>query len=197
MRKTLWHEICTKVCKYGLTSVIFLIMVGDTVNRPAKVHRQVDLRVLRSGKTEEEVMSRSKILITGLAGACYLLLCLAAVADQWAEEEALGAAETWLALVDDGEYSESWETTAVLFRSAVTKKQWERALNAARKPLGRLIARRLKSKQYATSLPGAPDGEYVVIQYEASFENKKAAVETVTPMLDEDGNWRVSGYYIR
>ena len=153
--------------------------------------------MLRSGKTEEEVMSRSKILITGLAGACYLLLCLAAVADQRAEEEALGAAETWLALVDDGKYSESWKTTAVLFRSAVTKEQWERALNAARKPLGRLIARRLKSKQYATSLPGAPDGEYVVIQYKASFENKKAAVETVTPMLDEDGNWRVSGYYIR
>lgn len=157
----------------------------------------MDLRVMRSGKTEEEVMSRSKILITGLAGACYLLVCLAAAADQRAEEEALAAAETWLALVDDGKYSESWETTAVLFRSVVTKKQWEQALNAARKPLGRLLSRRLKSKQYATSLPGAPDGEYVVIQYEASFENKKAAVETVTPMADEDGSWRVSGYYIR
>jgi hypothetical protein len=142
-------------------------------------------------------MSRSKRLITFLAGVCYLLLCWAAIADQRAEEKALGAAETWLALIDNGRYSESWETTAVLFRNAVTKEQWERALNAARKPLGRLIARRLKSKQYATSLPGAPDGEYVVIQYEASFENKKVAVETVTPMLDEDGNWRVSGYYIR
>jgi hypothetical protein len=146
---------------------------------------------------EEEAMSRSKCLITVLAGVCYLLLCWAAIADQRAEEKALGAAETWLALIDNGRYSESWETTAVLFRNAVTKEQWERALNAARKPLGRLIARRLKSKQYATSLPGAPDGEYVVIQYEASFENKKVAVETVTPMLDEDGNWRVSGYYIR
>jgi hypothetical protein len=177
--------------------VTFLIIVGDTVNRPAKVHCQGDLRVLRYGKTEEEVMSRSKILIIGLAGACYLLLCLRAVANQRAEEEALGAAETCLALVDDGKYSESWETTVVLFRSAVTKKQWERTLNAARKPMGRLIARKLKSKQYATSLPGAPDGEYVVIQYEASFENKKVAVETVTPMLDEDGNWKVSGYYIR
>lgn len=48
-----------------------------------------------------------------------------------------------------------------------------------------------------TSLPGAPDGKYVVIQYDTSFENKKAAVETVTPMLDKDGKWRVSGYYIK
>jgi hypothetical protein len=46
-------------------------------------------------------------------------------------------------------------------------------------------------------LPGAPDGEYVVIQFEASFEKKKAAVETVTPMVDEDGEWRVSGYYLK
>jgi ribosomal protein S17E len=40
-------------------------------------------------------------------------------------------------------------------------------------------------------------GEYVVIQFETSFENKKTAVETVTPMMDKDGIWRVSGYYIK
>ncbi|MEW6584469.1 MAG: DUF4019 domain-containing protein, partial [Nitrospirota bacterium] len=54
----------------------------------------------------------------------------------------------------------------------------------------------VKSKKYATSLPGAPDGEYVVIEFETSFENKKSAVETVTPMMDS-GKWRVSGYYIK
>jgi hypothetical protein len=118
-------------------------------------------------------------------------------ADQQAEEKAVRAAETWLALVDDGRYSQSWDTAALLFRSAVTKEQWERALNAVRKPLGSLITRKLMSRRYATSLPGAPDGQYVVIQYETSFEKKKAAVETVTPMLDEDGKWRVSGYYIK
>lgn len=30
-----------------------------------------------------------------------------------------------------------------------------------------------------------------------SFRNKKAAIETVTPALDEDGRWRVSGYFIK
>ncbi|MEJ2473814.1 MAG: DUF4019 domain-containing protein [Desulfobacterales bacterium] len=29
------------------------------------------------------------------------------------------------------------------------------------------------------------------------LENKTAAVETITPMLDKDGQWRVSGYYIK
>jgi hypothetical protein len=36
-----------------------------------------------------------------------------------------------------------------------------------------------------------------VIQFRASFENKKSAVETVTPMKDEDGQWRVSGYFMK
>jgi hypothetical protein len=54
----------------------------------------------------------------------------------------------------------------------------------------------VESAQYRTSLPGAPDGEYVVIRFKTEFENKKEAYETVTPMKDKDGEWRVSGYYI-
>jgi len=46
-------------------------------------------------------------------------------------------------------------------------------------------------------MPGAPDGKYVIIQYDTVFENKASAVETVTPMVDPDGSWRVSGYFIR
>jgi hypothetical protein len=53
------------------------------------------------------------------------------------------------------------------------------------------------SWEYAEKLPGAPEGKYVVIQYETVFENRASAVETVTPMLDPDGVWRVSGYFIR
>jgi len=41
------------------------------------------------------------------------------------------------------------------------------------------------------------DGRYVVIQYDAVFTNKASAVETVIPMADPDGVWRVSGYVIR
>ncbi len=69
--------------------------------------------------------------------------------------------------------------------------------DASREPLGGLRSRRIDSATYATTLPGAPDGEYVVILYESSFENKRSAVETVTVTLDSDGTWRVSGYFVR
>jgi hypothetical protein len=42
-------------------------------------------------------------------------------------------------------------------------------------------------------LPGAPYGQYIVIQYETRFEKKKSALETITPMKDKDGQWRISG----
>ena len=70
-------------------------------------------------------------------------------------------------------------------------------MKTVRVPLGKLLSRKVKSAAYHTSLPGAPDGRYVVIQFETSFENKQSAIETVTPMADPDGQWRVSGYYIR
>jgi len=95
------------------------------------------------------------------------------------------------------EYGESWETAALYFKNAITKEKWEQTLTAVRKPLGQLVSRDLSSKTYMSSIPGAPDGEYVVIQFKTSFENKKSGIETVTPMLDKDGKWRVSGYYIK
>ena len=69
--------------------------------------------------------------------------------------------------------------------------------SGVRAPLGKLVSRELASKQYATELPGAPDGEYVIIQFATSFENKKTAVETITPMLAPGGSWKVSGYFIK
>ncbi len=110
---------------------------------------------------------------------------------------AVEAARAWLSLVDNGEFAKSWREAAAYFRGAVSRDDWVRALNGTRRPLGGLLSRKLKSAVYATALPGAPDGEYVVIQFATGFTNKQAAVETVTPMKDSDGVWRVSGYFIK
>jgi hypothetical protein len=135
------------------------------------------------------------VILLGL----FLLLCVGVVAagDSEKEKAAVAAAEEWLILIDDGKYVESWKEAAQYLKNAVKQQEWEQSLQAVRKPLGKLIFRKVKSKTYKTSLPGAPNGEYVVIQFETSFENKKSAIETVTPMMDKDAKWRVSGYYIR
>jgi beta-lactamase regulating signal transducer with metallopeptidase domain len=112
-------------------------------------------------------------------------------------QPAVEAAEKWLKLVDEEQYGESWEMSAELFRKVLAKEKWVEMLAPIRKPLGKVISRKMISKEYTKTLPGAPDGEYVVIQFQTSFENKKEAVETVTPMKEKDGSWRVSGYYIK
>jgi hypothetical protein len=113
------------------------------------------------------------------------------------EKAEVVSAEKWLGLVDSGKYTESWTEASELFKNSITQEQWKRTVEAVRKPLGKIITRKLSTKTYTTSLPGVPDGEYVVIQFNTSFENKKSAIETITPMKDKDGKWRVSGYYIK
>lgn len=136
--------------------------------------------------------------LCAVVAATFLLLGFPAAADESAAvAQAQAAAKSWLVLVDGGKYGQSWDDAASLFRAAVTKADWEKAVRAARSPLGTLKARKLKSATFARALPGAPDGEYVVIQFDSQFDNKAAAIETITPMRDKDGAWRVSGYYIK
>lgn len=114
-----------------------------------------------------------------------------------AKQAATDAALAWLRVVDRADYANSWDLAAPIVRKAVPKPQWQRSLEGARRPLGRQIERTVLSTRHATTLPGAPDGEYIVIRFRTRFANKAEAVETVTPMRLPDGSWRVSGYFIK
>jgi len=138
----------------------------------------------------------NRFLIVGLA-ISGIFLSFHSMANEDAENKAVEAATAWLALIDEERYSESWDAAAFYFKNAIAKEKWKQTLAAVRKPLGVLVSRVIKSSVYKNALPGAPDGEYVVIQFTTSFENKKSGTETVTPMLDNDGQWRVSGYFIK
>ena len=113
------------------------------------------------------------------------------------ENAAVASAELWLLAVDKEQYADSWRNAAEFFKRAVTKEKWEQSMISFRKPLGGILSRKVRSTEFRTSLPGAPDGKYVVIILETSFKNKTTAIETITPMLEKDGVWRVAGYFIR
>ncbi len=131
--------------------------------------------------------------------ALTLLLAFAEAQAQTDEVPAVAEHSTlsWLSLTDRGQYGQSWTDAASLFQAAISSADWVRSLTAARSPLGQLISREVSSANFARTLPGAPDGEYVVFQFSTSFENKASAVETVTAMKDQDGKWRVAGYFIK
>ncbi|MCB2187711.1 MAG: DUF4019 domain-containing protein [Deltaproteobacteria bacterium] len=136
--------------------------------------------------------------VVAISVLVFLTTCLSAFAasPNGKRVAALAAAESWLKLVDEGDYAGSWQQAAEYLRGAITEDQWVQSLQGVRSPLGKVLARKVKDMTHHTSLPGAPDGEYVVIQFSTSYQHKAAALETVTCLLDQAA-WRVAGYYIK
>jgi len=110
---------------------------------------------------------------------------------------AVQAADTWLGLVDAEKYPEAYKGFSSFFKERMTEEKWTEQVKSARSIFGKVQTRKLKAATPATSLPGAPDGNYVVVQYDTTFEKKQAAVETVTMSLEKDNKWGVVGYYIK
>src|SRR5436309_9015308 len=107
------------------------------------------------------------------------------------EDDAKKSAEEWLSLVDAGRFAESWKAAGSYLQHACAEDLWTRKLDTMRKPLGKLVSRKLESAKYEKPF-FVPDGDYVKLQFATSFENKKQVVETVTPVLQKDGTWKVS-----
>jgi len=112
-------------------------------------------------------------------------------------DEALQSAELWLNLADKEDIFTTWEQASTLFKKNISASEWEKAFTKARAPLGSIVARKLLSLQAASTLPAAPDGEYIILRFQTEFTKKKTAIETITQQKEQDGKWRTAGYYIQ
>jgi Protein of unknown function (DUF4019) len=139
-------------------------------------------------------MNRRQYITSLLALAAFSATLQAAPDEASAARE---AATVWIQKIDTANYSGSWESAASVFKGAVSVQQWEKAAKSVRAPLGSVRKRTEKSATNTRTLPGAPEGQYVVFQYDTGFENKAATAETVTVTQDRDGSWRVAGYFIK
>jgi hypothetical protein len=100
---------------------------------------------------------------------------------------AQAAAEPWLHHLDRQQYAQTWDSAAAAFRSAVSKADWKAAVVQAREPYEPFGARKLIASQFATTLPNAPPGQYVILQYETAVAGKRTVIETVTPKRESNG----------
>lgn len=108
----------------------------------------------------------------------------------------LAAANTWVRLIDAERWDDSWAAAGTLFKSRMPEQRWASTIAPVREPLGAVASRALKSLTKSKSLPGAPDGDYELVQFQTSFVNKAAAIETVVLARDASG-WKVDGYFIK
>ncbi len=112
------------------------------------------------------------------------------------EAAARAAAEKWLALLDQGKYRDAYKQASQHSRAQATAEEWESQIRAMRDAAGALGSRNFSSAKATKSMAGAPDGEYMVLEFSTAFANKAKAVETVM-MSREGGNWKAAGYFIR
>jgi hypothetical protein len=106
-------------------------------------------------------------------------------------------ARDWLAVVDRGDYADSWKQAAAKFRLAMTPERWSAAAKSVRGPLGAVDQRTLVRTTFTRNFPGAPEGEYALVVFRTAFHNKTQSEETITVEQEADGQWRVVGYTVR
>jgi len=150
----------------------------------------------RAGEHQARIKTRRSELAAWLSGLSLAGLGRPAGAHPEWEHEAAAAARGWLRLVDDGRHPASWAQATPLLREEVGPVEWDKALRAARDPLGRCSRRALQSHAAVEGPPGDLHGPYVVLRFESVFERLSRSVETITLMRGADGRWRVAAYFI-
>jgi beta-lactamase regulating signal transducer with metallopeptidase domain len=116
------------------------------------------------------------------------------------KKAAVAAMQTWLQEMDHGQYGQSWKDASSEFQKAVSSDQWVATSNAIRAQMGKCSDRKLASALEQTDVPsptGIQHGDFVVAQFDSSFDNLKYAVETVCFEKAPDGTWKAAGYYIK
>jgi capsular polysaccharide biosynthesis protein len=103
-----------------------------------------------------------------------------------AAQNPLPAVEAWLAIVDGGNYAQSWETAAAYFQRASTKDEWVGRLEKIRRPLDKVLSRKLSSTKHTAA------GTHLETKFATSFDGLLAAVETVTSPCSRTASGRSS-----
>ncbi len=111
------------------------------------------------------------------------------------DDDRLISAMTWLKRVDSADYENSWEDAGQAFKARVSRSDWIEKIKAVRDPLGNSEMRAIHHCSEHVTLPGAPDGVYVVLLFESAFNNKRSCEEKI--VLEKSvQQWSVVGYFI-
>jgi len=133
-----------------------------------------------------------------------VLVCLALVhptvaqsdeARATAVQEAQTAAESWLALVDEDAFGESWDEAASLFQERVDRADWVQKAERLRDSVAAFSSRTLTRTQYRNALDRAQsNGPFVLLKYRATLEADR--FEEVLLAVRQDTTWKVAGYQV-
>jgi beta-lactamase regulating signal transducer with metallopeptidase domain len=169
------------------------LAIGESIHH---LKRRLHMINRHPARTSHPVLA---LVTLALLGAAALLHPVRADSGD-AKKDAVAAMQAWLAEIDASHYDQSWTDAAPAFQKAISSAGWVGALASVRTPLGKNLSRTLDSALEQKSVPssaGTQKGDFVIAQFDSSYENLKYAVETVTFEKAPDGSWKAAGYYIK
>ena len=124
--------------------------------------------------------------------------CLMAFVPSYANEPQmdLAPAYTWLELLDDGRYYQTWQYASEGFKQRIDASQWDQVLKGTRSKLGDLTNRNLTGYGKRQKFSGLPDGEYWVLKFASEFE-KASSLSEILVLTEEQGQLKVTAYFIQ
>lgn len=191
----IYSELILHVAESVLANPVTAGLAGIAEEKSAVVRR---IEMIMQKPTTGWWKAATGFVLAGILGIGFLsdrLIAQQATEGDVAIAASIPAAQAWVQLVDEGKYADSYRAFCVAARAAITEESWVKTCQQVRPPLGKMISRILKSRNYTTALPTGEPGKYVILQYDGEYENFKSS-ETVTMMQDKDGVWRSAGYYI-
>lgn len=110
--------------------------------------------------------------------------------------EALNQAEQFTTMIDKRDYLPAYEGSSNLLHISTPLRKWVSVRKQRLKLLGTVLERKLVTLKARDSYPGLPDGDYLIIYFEARTEKKEKAAEVLLLKETEDG-WKICSYSIR
>ncbi|MBN1957377.1 MAG: DUF4019 domain-containing protein [Desulfuromonadales bacterium] len=112
------------------------------------------------------------------------------------ELNAIRAAQNFLEILDQSDFSVAWNRTSMVNQSYTNHPEWFRKILAVRPHLGQVLDRSMEKISLHDGWVGLPDGQYLRVSFKTVFLNKADSLETVV-VVKEQGRWLVSSYHLR
>lgn len=114
----------------------------------------------------------------------------------FSSSQALSKAEQFVSLVDGGEYRTAYLSSSELLRLSTPEDEWIVERRLSERLLGHVLERKLVSLKARDTYPGLPDGDYLVVYFEAQTEFKVKAAEVLLLCKSAD-RWEVCSYRLK
>jgi hypothetical protein len=110
--------------------------------------------------------------------------------------QALNQAEQFIALIDNQEYKTAFNNSSLLLQTLTSRQEWIAERGRSVELLGSVQDSKLVAIKARSSYPGLPDGDYLIVYYEARTERKEKAAEVL--LLSKNANlWSVCSYRLK